>query len=61
MRHFREPLNHEMASANAHAILAQIPCDFNGGEICTSVSTLHNIHVIKHVDRGLINQRWIDT
>jgi hypothetical protein len=39
-----------MASANAQAILAQIPNDFYGGEICTSVGTLHNIHVLQYVD-----------
>jgi hypothetical protein len=32
-------------SSDARAILAQIPCDFNGGEICRSVGTQHNIHV----------------
>jgi hypothetical protein len=36
----------EVNSSNPHAILVKIPCDFKGGEICTSVGTLHNIHVI---------------
>jgi hypothetical protein len=40
----------DMNSSDARAILAQIPCDFNGGEICTSVGTLHNEHVLQHVD-----------
>jgi hypothetical protein len=31
----------DMNSSNAHAILAKIPYDFNGGEIFTSVGTLH--------------------
>jgi hypothetical protein len=39
----------DMNSTDAHAILAQIPYDFNGGEICTSVGTLHNILVRQHV------------
>jgi hypothetical protein len=36
----------DMNRSDTHAILAQLPYDFNGGEICTSVGTLHNIHVI---------------
>jgi hypothetical protein len=39
-----------MASANAQAILAQIPNDFYGGEICTSIGTRHDIHVLQYVD-----------
>jgi hypothetical protein len=30
-----------MNSSDTHA-LAQIPCDFNGGEICMSIGTLYN-------------------
>jgi hypothetical protein len=33
----------DMNSSDARAILALAPYDFNGGEICTSVGTLHNI------------------
>jgi hypothetical protein len=51
-----------MNSTNAHAILAQTPYDFNGGEICTSFGTLHNIHVLlQHVDRSILNKRRFDT
>jgi hypothetical protein len=35
-----------MASADARAILAQIPYDFYGGEICTSVGTRHDRSII---------------
>jgi hypothetical protein len=31
----------DMNSSDARAILAQTPYDFNGGEICMSVGTLH--------------------
>jgi hypothetical protein len=41
-----------MNSSDARAILAQTPYDFNGGEICMSVGTLHDIHVLQHVDRS---------
>jgi hypothetical protein len=36
-------LINDMNSSDARAILAQIPCDFNGGEICMSIRTLHHI------------------
>jgi hypothetical protein len=47
--------SNDMASVDAWAILAQIPYDFYGGEICTSVDTLHNIHVIHNVD-SILNE-----
>jgi hypothetical protein len=43
----------DMNSSDAHATIAQTPCDFNGGEICTSVGTLHNI--------SCAIDMWIDT
>jgi hypothetical protein len=49
-----------MNSTDARAILAQTPYDFNGGEICTSIGTLHNIHVLQHVDRSYSTGMWID-
>jgi hypothetical protein len=50
----------DMNSSKARAILTQIPLHFNGGEICMSIGTLHNIHVRQHVDRSyLINSESI--
>jgi hypothetical protein len=46
----------DMNSTNAHAILAQTPYVFNGGEICTSISTQHNILVRQYVQ--LIFNKW---
>ena len=39
----RYSMTDDMNSSDARAILALAPYDFNGGEICTSVGTLHNI------------------
>jgi hypothetical protein len=49
-----------MNSTDAHAILAQTPYDFNGGEIFTSVGTLHNIHVLQYV-QSILNERRFNT
>jgi hypothetical protein len=38
-----------MNNSDTRAILAQIPYDFYGGEICTIVGTLNNILVRQHV------------
>ena len=35
---------------DAHAILARNTCDFNGGEICVSVGTVHNIVRLSKID-----------
>ena len=41
----------DMASADDHAILSRTPQDFNGGENCMAVGTLHNIEFDVQVDR----------
>jgi hypothetical protein len=40
----------DMNSSDARAILAQTPCDFNGGEICMSFGTWHNILLVRQHD-----------
>jgi hypothetical protein len=59
---------HDMNSSDTPAILAQASYDFNGGEICTSIGTLHNILVRQHVqsilnghvDRSIILNGHVD-
>jgi hypothetical protein len=51
----------DMNSTNARAILTQTPYDFNGGEICTSIGTLHNMQCETQHVQLILNERRFNT